>query len=257
MYFKQIKKLVKKYTVHLIIIFFLANTSIALLIFSMAQSGPCMNQTQIDADPRCLYIYQNEVYEMGTRSKPHRGHQCGMNVDSIMPNLHFVGNILSKFNNAKVAPFCNIQNPTSTPTQVPTATPTSTPVPTKTATSIPTATATATTIATTSATTTPTTVATTKTIPTSTPTSTPTQAAQATNTQTQLPTLTPTQTSITYSGNTFGEILGKPAVKRSDPVKQGQTLTESKNFDLTKITKPVTYVSLLGFIGSIILILIF
>lgn len=240
MYLKPIKKLVKKYTVHLIIIFFLANTSIALLIFSMAQSEPCMNQSQIDTDARCLYVYQNEVYEMGTRLKPHKGHQCGINVDSIMPNLHFAGKILTKFNNTKVAPFCNSQpNPTNTPTQAPTQEPTNTP--TATSTPVPTTTATAISTATAAS--------------TATPKSTQTPQSTHTSTATPTSTTTPTQTSVTYTGNTFGEILGKPKIATVVPTPL--TKTESREFNLTKISKPLTYVSLLGFIGSIILILIF
>ncbi|MEK7168725.1 MAG: hypothetical protein AAB778_01820 [Patescibacteria group bacterium] len=246
MYSKTIKKLVKKYTVHLIIIFFLANTSIALLIFSKAASNQCMTQTEIDSDSRCLYVYQNYVYEKGTRSKPHKGHACGMNVDSIMPNLHFVGSVLTKFNNTKIAPFCTGTNPTTTPTATATATTTATQQPTEQPTQTPIQSGQNPTQQ-----------------PTANPTQTPTQSGQAatpTATTTSTPTQsgqtpTPTQTSVSYSGNTFGEILGKPKVEKVTPSPIA-TETESK-LDLTKISKPITYISLLGFIGSIILVILF
>lgn len=223
--YKLIKKLIKKYLVPLIILFFIANTSIALLIFSKASSNDCMTQAEIDADNRCLYVYQNNVYEKGSRNHPHKGHDCGINVDEIMPNLHFVGNVLTKFDNSKVAPFCTSVAPTQTPTQAPTSTPTVTP------TANPTATPTASGQAT--ATAKPTATALGTLVPTAEPTS--------TATATQNP------TSQSFSGNDFGEILGKPT-KTSLPV-----VTEQK-FDLTKISKPITYISLLGLIGSIVLL---
>ena len=80
---KKIKSLLKKYLLHLIILFVLANASTALYFFSKAQNNSCMTQEQIDSDSRCLYVYHDKVYEMGSRSRPHKGHQCGMNVDSI------------------------------------------------------------------------------------------------------------------------------------------------------------------------------
>jgi hypothetical protein len=234
---KIYKKLLKKYLVHLIILFFIANTSIALLIFTKAANEPCMNQSQIDADPRCLYVYQNDVYEMGTRSRPHKGHDCGINVDSIMPNLHFMGSVLSKFNNTKRTSFCSqavtpTENPTQQPTQQPTVEPTAnnTSNPTSQATQQPT------------------------TNPVSNPTAKSTAKAttEATTQPTSEPTVqsTATASSISYSGNSFGEILGKPDNVRSD-----LSVVTSDKPDLTKISKPITYISLLGLIASILLIL--
>lgn len=234
---KIYKKLLKKYLVHLIILFFIANTGVALLIFTRASNEPCMNQSQIDADPRCLYVYQNDVYEMGTRSKPHKGHDCGINVDSIMPNLHFMGSVLTKFNNTKRTSFCSqAVTPTENPTQQPTQQPTEQPTvePTANATSNPTSQATQQSISN----------------PTEKPTSKGT--AEATTSPTNEPTVqsTPTASSISYSGYTFGEILGKP-----DNVKSDLSVVTSNKPDLTKISKPITYISLLGLIGSILLII--
>lgn len=150
---KLYKKILKKYVVHLIILFFIANTDVALLIFTKAANDP------------------------------HKGHDCGINVDSIMPNLHFLGSVLTKVNNAKITNFCS-QNttPTENPTQQPTATATS------------------------NSTTKPTDKATEKAV--TQPTVSPTQEAVATS--------SPTSSSVSYSGNTFGEILGKPNPVRSD-----------------------------------------
>lgn len=227
--YKLLKKLVKKYLIQLIIIFLLANSTIALLIFTKAQSSSCMTQAQIDSDSRCLYVYQSWVYEKGTRDKPHKGHQCGMNVDSIIPNLHLVGSVLTKFNNDKVAPFCTTVDPTQTPTTAPTeqsATQTLTVAPTQ----QPGATE-----------------------PSKTNTPTPTsQSVSPASVPTIATTGTASPTYESYTGNSFGEILGKPRLPRIE-----KAVKKEKEFSLTTITKPVSYVSIATIIGSIILILLF
>ncbi len=49
----------------------------------------CLTKSQIQTDSRCLYIYGTDVYEIGSKTNPHRSHPCGMDVTSIMPNTHF------------------------------------------------------------------------------------------------------------------------------------------------------------------------
>lgn len=68
----------------------------------------CISQEQIDTDSRCLYVYKNNVYEKGTREKPHKGQPCGINVDANIPDLHFVGDVLVKFDNSKIGPYCDL-----------------------------------------------------------------------------------------------------------------------------------------------------
>ncbi len=132
---KSLKSVTKKYVIQLIIIFVLANSGVALYLYSKA-SGTCMTQAQINADTRCLYVYNNSVYEMGTKNSPHAGHNCGTNFDSTnMPSFHFSGSTLTKFNGKLIAPFCTGVQPTATVTATATATATATTRATATATS--------------------------------------------------------------------------------------------------------------------------
>lgn len=132
------KKFIKKHIILIIAIFVVANSSALYLYFSNA--APCMDQAMINADSRCLYVYNNNVYQKGSKSSPHQGVGCGKNVDSSIPSLHFSGGTLTKFNSAKIATFCaNGQTPapTTSPTPRPTASPS--PRPTTTASPSPTA----------------------------------------------------------------------------------------------------------------------
>ena len=262
---KSLTKFIKKHIIIIILVLFLANSSVAYMIYSKAQSASCMNQQQIDADPRCLYVYQNNVYQMGTRESPHQRNPCGITVDSIIPGFHFAGSILARFSNAKVAPFCTAQDPTAAPTQQPTTPPTQQPTqaPTQPATTQgPTATAIATIQATQQPTPTggiggyipdpTTTSAPTQAPPNNTgqnePTEEPTTANNITGTTTPIG---PTNNEVVGSNNrrTFGDMLNKP----TSEVKEIET--RNKKPDYTKFTKPVAYFSLLTFIASLILLL--
>ncbi len=268
--YRKIKKIAKKYIIHLIIIFILANSTVALLIFSKAQSSPCMTQSEIDSDARCLYVYHDDVYEKGTRSRPHQRVDCGQNVDSSIPNLHFSGGTFNRFKESKIASFCTGNSPTTAPTQAPTAaaTATATSVPTQAPTQPPTN----------NPTVTPTATATNSSMqptnPPATHTATPTNTSQPIKTATPTPkssdigavistTSTPNPTNlaenniVTYEGNSFGEILGKPGSQKSTKTNAPVTTTDKKEFDLTSITKPAAYISILSVIGSFILILLF
>lgn len=264
---KKLKKLVEKYLFHLVIIFILANSTIALLIFSKAQSDPCMTQSEIDSDARCLYVYHNEVYEKGTRSRPHQRVDCGQNVDSTIPNLHFSGGTFNRFKETKVASFCTGNQPTQTPTQAPTALPTATATanPTQTPTqppvNNPTVTPTATATNNTSQPTNPPTTnsgvptSTAGPVKTATPTSKPAENGNVVSTSsTPNPTQLAEGSTVSYSGNSFGEILGKPSGGKATKTPIADT---KKDFDLTSITKPAAYISILSVIGSFLLILIF
>ncbi len=137
------KKFIKRHILIIIAVFVVANSSILYLYFSNAAS--CMDQAMINADTRCLYVYNNNVYQKGSKSSPHQGVGCGRNVDSIIPSLHFSGSTFTKFNSAKIATFCangETPIPSTSPTTRPTATATATTRPTATATTRPTATAT-------------------------------------------------------------------------------------------------------------------
>ena len=271
--YKWYKKFIKKYVIHLIVIFVLANSSIVLIFLSKAQNASCMTQSEIDSDSRCLYIYHNEVYEKGTRSRPHQRVPCGENVDTNIPNLHFSGGTFNRFKDAKVSAFCTGNNstpaPTQAPTQQPTATATATSTPQATKTATPTQQPTATATATSTATQSPTNASqsiTAKPSPTNKATQTSTaQSNQPTSTPNQLPTESPTALATIQSGNTFGELLGR-LEKNNEEFKNTQkpSLSEeikledkNKEFNLTSISKPITYASIISVIGSLLLIIIF
>lgn len=115
------KKFLKRHLLIIIAVFIVANSTILYLYFSNAAS--CMDQAQIDADARCLYVYNGNVYQKGSRSSPHKGVKCGRNVDSIIPSLHFSGNTFNKFNAAKITTFCaNGQTPIPSASPTPSAT---------------------------------------------------------------------------------------------------------------------------------------
>lgn len=236
----NIKKFVKRHIIFIIAAFMFANSSIIYLLFSKAQNANCMYQSQIDSDSRCLYIYHNEVYEKGTKGRPHQGVDCGINVDSIIPSLHFSGSIAGRFSDAKIGTYCAGLPPTQTPTAAPTEVPQQ-PTEAPAVTQVPTATATP--------------------KKTSTPVTAPT--TQSTSVATPAPSITNVlQTSEPISGNSFGEILGKP--KNDDvtatlaPINtKASQVVKVENFNLTKISKPLTYVSFVSFIGSLILIFLF
>ncbi len=126
------KKFIKRHILIIIAVFVVANSSILYLYFSNAAS--CMDQAMINADSRCLYVYNGNVYQKGTKSRPHEGIACGRTVDSIIPNLHFSGGTFTKFNTAKIATFCaNGETPMPSASPSPAPTPTASPSPRPTA----------------------------------------------------------------------------------------------------------------------------
>lgn len=110
------KKFIKKHLFLIIAVFVVANSSALYLYFSKASA--CMDQAAINADSRCLYVYNGNVYQKGSRNNPHQGVDCGSNVDNIIPNFHFSGGTFTNFNSAKVTAFC-AANATAAPTASP------------------------------------------------------------------------------------------------------------------------------------------
>ena len=169
---KKFAKIFAIYGVQIWLILFVSNVAVITFIRYKAQAQTCMTQAQINADSRCLYILSGNIYNKGSRSNPHHGHPCGMDVTSIIPSFHTNSAnryLLPNF----VAPLCTGTNPTPTP--APTATPRPTPTPTVHPTPTPTPRPT--------------------TAPTQAPTAQPTQAptAQPTQRPTSQPTTQPTQ----------------------------------------------------------------
>ena len=101
----------------------------------IVHSQTCFTQTSIASDSRCLYVYNNRVYEKGSRSSPHQNHPCGMDVTSIIPATHQADVVFYLDPNYRgniCAPATNTPKPTTPPTPTPqpasTSAPTSAPV---------------------------------------------------------------------------------------------------------------------------------
>lgn len=209
---KIIKKFVKVlalYGVQIWVVLFVANVAFISFIRFKAQAQSCLTRAQIDADSRCLYIVDGNIYKKGTKPNKHHGHACGSDVTNTIPSYHI--NSASKYMLPNfVGPVCTdtqptpVPTPTRTPTQVPTNTPTIRPtqaptaVPTRTPTQPPQPTATPAPNATaTAAVTAPPTqipgqTRTPTAAPRRTPTRTPTAKFSATTPNPQTPTIEPT-----------------------------------------------------------------
>jgi hypothetical protein len=241
---KMIKRIIKVFTIYgpqIWLTIFIANLGVITIIRSLAANQSCMTQQQIDSDNRCLYVYQSDIYEQGTRNHPHKGNDCGINVTGIIPNGHI--NDTNKYLLPNyVAPLCS-SNPTSTPTAQPTAAPTASPspIPTQQPTAQPTAVPTPTATPTLEPTLAPDTTR----APTSSPT--PTPEVQPTSTPSPTPgsaevTATPTDEPFVYHAGGFGELLGR-LIQKEEPVK-----VASKQVDQYKLIYWTTVFSYISFV---------
>ena len=85
-------------------------------------SAACLTRQQVSSDSRCLYIMNNNVYQKGSRSSPHKGHPCGTDVTSIIPSFHT--DTPSRYLTPNlVGPICTQPTPTAVQQVVLTATP--------------------------------------------------------------------------------------------------------------------------------------
>ncbi len=127
------RQFLKTYFFHLLFIFFLANYVLVRQLQLTLFAQGCQTREMIATDNRCLYIYGQQVYEKGTRTKPHKGNTCGSDVTAIIPAFHtqnmakyldpnLVGNVCS----GSPAPTAT---PKPTPTHTPISQPTKTPTP--------------------------------------------------------------------------------------------------------------------------------
>ena len=112
----------------ILFVLFLTITGYYLTRFLRAQSS-CLTREQVQQDNRCLYIYNTMIFEKGTRTSPHKGHACGMDVTSIIPQSHLLDKVGYLDPNYR-GELCSSQ-PTQTPT------PSLTPIPNSTATPQP------------------------------------------------------------------------------------------------------------------------
>lgn len=115
-------------------------TAIFYLLRIAVYSQTCFTVAQIQADTRCLYILSNKVFQKGTRTSPHKGHPCGMDVTSIIPSFHQNSPALYLDPNYKGNLCTTLPTNTPIPTRTPTRTPTRSPTPTRLPSLIPTST---------------------------------------------------------------------------------------------------------------------
>lgn len=130
------KHILFKKIIFIILGFFLFNIVITYILHFSIMAATCMTVQQVQADARCLYILQNQIYEKASRATPHHGHPCGTDVTSIIPAFHQNDPALYLLPNY-VANVCAA--PTPTPTLIPTisAAPIITPIPLLTNTPVP------------------------------------------------------------------------------------------------------------------------
>lgn len=188
------KQFLKTYWIHLLFIAALLNFGVLRSLQLRFMASTCMSTDQVKNDSRCLYIYGAQVYEKGTKSKPHKGHTCGTDITSVMPAFH-IQDMARYMDPNLIANVCTSVVPTNTPvpqatnTPVPTNPPAATATPRPQPTSPPAATAT------------PRPQATTVPQPTATPRPTSPPAATATPRPTTAPGM-PTATPIPRATNT-------------------------------------------------------
>lgn len=126
----------KRYWLSILLVIFIANIGLlyAIRMYGLAQT--CFTKEQVVSDNRCLYIWSNKVFEEGTKSRPHRGHPCGMDVTAIIPGFH-LSDMVKYMDPGYLGSICTgavVPTSTTVPTQMPSETPvpTNTPVPTRT-----------------------------------------------------------------------------------------------------------------------------
>ena len=142
--FKNIRKtfFLSRFWFQLVFILFIANVVIFRVVQVYILSQNCLTIDQIINDQRCLYILGNNVYEKGTRAKPHQNHPCGTDVTEAIKTKPFHLTNPAKYLDPNfIAPICSGNSPAATPAPTPQPTPRPSPQPTPAAT--PTAHATA------------------------------------------------------------------------------------------------------------------
>jgi LPXTG-motif cell wall-anchored protein len=111
-----------------ILLFLSGGVYYTIRIFTRAQT--CFTTAQVASDSRCLYIYNNQVFEKGTRAAPHHDNPCGTDVTALIPNTHLIDKIGHLDPNYQGNICANNPVPTAQPTSAP---PTNTPQPQATA----------------------------------------------------------------------------------------------------------------------------
>lgn len=203
------KAFIRRYSLHIVFILFLANIGLVYAIRLITKSKTCFTTGEVAADARCLYILNGHVYEKGTRFLPHKAHPCGIDVTAIIPAFH-LEDAAKYLDPTYTGDICTSQ-PTVTPVP-PTATPTVSPHPTSTDTPTPSVTPIPTSAPSVAPSVTPTRT------PTATPTATPSPSAAPTVEPTRAqgignpPTSVPTPTTVIMPSTV---VVSTPAISSS------------------------------------------
>jgi hypothetical protein len=116
-------KVFVEYGIHLWIILFIANIALLYAVHFFIIGATCMTSQQVQADTsRCLYIYGNQVFNVGSQGNPHHGHPCGTDVTTAIPSSH-VGNQASYLLPNYVADICSNGTPSTAPSISPVTVP--------------------------------------------------------------------------------------------------------------------------------------
>ena len=120
---KKVTLLLRLY--ELLFIFLVAG-SVLYVVKIYLFSQTCLARQQVQSDARCLYIFNNQVFEKGTRSSPHKGHACGADITALIPSSHRNNPVIYFDPNYKggVCADRPIPSPTATPTPIPPRIPT-------------------------------------------------------------------------------------------------------------------------------------
>lgn len=124
---EKLKQFLTTYSIHVFILLLFVNIGIYYTVRQYIHANGCMTMAQLQTDNRCLYAFNNQVYQKGNRSNPHNGHPCGTDITSVIPASHLANKTFYFLPNY-VANICsavaNTPTPrlTATPTHKPTAT---------------------------------------------------------------------------------------------------------------------------------------
>lgn len=136
---KLLISLLKRYWLQIVLIVFISNFGIIYAIRYLSRAQTCYTKEQVSSDSRCLYIWSEKVFEIGSKSKPHHGHPCGMDVTAIIPGFH-LADMVKYMDPNYLGNICTASQPTITITPIPpsvTPVPSNTPYPTPTVTVSP------------------------------------------------------------------------------------------------------------------------
>lgn len=123
-YLELFETFVSRFAFQILFILVVANIGLFYAASYISRAQTCFTTAQVTSDNRCLYIWSGKVFEKDTRTNPHKGHPCGMDVTSIIPGFHLAD--MAKYMDPTYKGNICTSQPTATPTR---PVPTNTPVP--------------------------------------------------------------------------------------------------------------------------------